>query len=145
MTLMIPESMQKDHEELHQELRRATELPGGVGQAARKVAKILHPHFEKENEIALPEIGVARALAEGETSPDFEAAKELCDRFKTEYPRMLKEHVDIVKALDDLEKAARSDGRRRVVVFVEKLKMHAKTEEALTYPAALMIGKLLQP
>jgi len=144
MPLEIPESMKEEHEELHEELKKATEVPGEIGQAARKVAQILHPHFEKENELALPEIGVARELAEGKISPDFTAAKELCNRFSLEYPKMLQEHVDIVKALDELEKAAKTARKRNVVEFARKLKLHAETEEALTYPAALMIGKLLK-
>ncbi len=144
MPLMIPESMKEEHEELHQELRKATEMTGKVGQAAKKVVQILHPHFEKENELALPEIGVARELAEGKTSQDFAAAKKLCDRFSAEYPNMLEEHVVIVKACDELEKAAKSARKRSVVEFTKKLKLHAKTEEALTYPAALLIGKLLK-
>ncbi len=136
--------MKEEHEELHQELKEATEIPGKVGQAAKKVAQILHPHFEKENELALPEIGVARELAEGKTSPDFAAAKKLCDKFSAEYPKMLEEHVGIVNALEELEKAAKTAGKRDVVEFTKKLKLHAKTEEALTYPAAIMIGKLLK-
>ena len=88
--------MKEEHEELHQELKKATEMPGIVGQAAKKVAQILHPHFEKENEVALPEISVARERAEGKTSPNFAAAKKLCDRFSAEYPKMLEDHVNIV-------------------------------------------------
>src|SRR5512139_1792825 len=134
MPLVIPESMKEEHEELHQELRKATEMLGKVDQAARKVAQILDPHFEKENELALPEIGVARELAEGKTSPDFAAAKKLCDKFSMEYSKMLEEHVDIVKALDELEKAAKTARKRSVVEFTKRLKLHARTEEALTYP-----------
>jgi hypothetical protein len=39
---------------------------------------------------------------------------------------------------------AKTARKRNVVEFTKKLKLHAKTEEALTYPAALMIGKLLK-
>jgi signal recognition particle subunit SEC65 len=31
-----------------------------------------------------------------------------------------------------------------VIEFARKLKMHAKTEEDLSYPAVLMVGKLLK-
>ena len=53
MPLMIPKSMEEEHEELHEELRKAMKVPGKVGQAAKKVAEVLHPHFEKENELNL--------------------------------------------------------------------------------------------
>lgn len=136
--------MKEEHEELHGELRKATKMPGAVGKAAKQVAQVLHPHFERENELALPVIGIARELAEGKTSPDFSGALELFEKFKLEYEKMLQEHAEIVKALDELEKAAKKAKKTAVVDFVRKLKLHARTEEDLTYPAVLMAGKLLE-
>lgn len=126
-------------------MRKATRMPGKVGKAAKQVAQVLHPHFERENELALPVIGIARELAEDKASADFPKALELSEKFKAEYARMLQEHVEIVKALDELEKAARKAKKGAVIDFVRKLKLHAKTEEDLTYPAVLMAGKLVKP
>ena len=136
--------MEEEHEELHAELAKATKMWGKVGEAAKKVAEVLHPHFEKENEIALPVVGVARELAEGKTSPDFDKALELNDRFKAEYEKMLQEHLEIVRTLDSLGKIAKTYKKKDVLEFVRKLKNHAKIEEDLTYPAVLMVGKLLK-
>ena len=136
-------TMEEEHEELHQELRKITKMRGKIGGAAVRVAEVLHPHFERENELALPVIGVARELAEGKSSPDFPKALELADKFKAEYQRMLQDHVEIVRALDELEKAARRAKKQAVIRFTRKLKAHARTEEDLTYPAVLMTGKLL--
>ena len=136
--------MEEEHEELHAELAKATKIRGKVGDAAKRVAEVLHPHFENENEFALPVIGVARELVEGKTSPDFDKALELHDRFKAEYEKMLQEHVEIVKTLDLLGNVAKTCKKKDVVEFVRKLKNHAKIEEDLTYPAVLMVGKLLK-
>lgn len=144
MPLKIPEAMEQEHEELHEALRKATRIPGKVGKAARKVAEVLHPHFVRENELALPVIGIARELAEEKTSADFPKALELFEKFKPEYEKMLAEHVEIVKALDELEKAAKKAKKAALINFARKLKLHAKTEEDLTYPAVLMVGKLLK-
>jgi uncharacterized protein YbjQ (UPF0145 family) len=135
--------MEEEHEELHQELRKITKMRGKIGGAAVRVAEVLHPHFERENELALPVIGVTRELVEGKSSPDFPKALELADKFKVEYQKMLQEHVEIVKALDELEKVARRARKQAVIRFARKLKAHARTEEDLTYPAVLMTGKLL--
>ena len=43
----IPESMRLEHAEIHDELVRATKLPGRIGDAARELATILHPHFHR--------------------------------------------------------------------------------------------------
>ena len=142
--LGIPETMMEEHEELHKELKKATKIPGSVGKAARQVAQVLHPHFEKENELALPIIGVARELGEGRSSDDFAKAAELFARFQPEYENMLNEHVEIVAALKTLEAAARKAKKKAVLEFAHKLKLHAKIEEDLTYPAVLMAGRLLR-
>ena len=144
MPMEIPEAMKEEHEEFHKELAKATKIQGNVGEAAKRVALVLHPHFEKENELALPVIGLARELAEGKTSPDFPKALKLCETFKREYEKMLQEHVEIVKALDELKKVAKTANEKDVIEFTKKLKLHAQTEEDLTYPAVLMIGKLLK-
>jgi putative N-acetylmannosamine-6-phosphate epimerase len=144
MPLGIPDAMSEEHEELHAELAKATKIGGKVGKAARHVAELLHPHFERENELALPVIGVTRELAQDETSPDFAKALQLADKFKDEYEKLLQEHAEIVKALDGLEKAANAAKKRAASEFVKKLKLHAKTEEDLTYPAVLMAGILLR-
>lgn len=144
MTVGIPEAMAEEHKELHRDLKKATTARGEVGKAAKEVAKVLHPHFERENELALPVIGVATEVAEGKTPPDASIALKLTEIFKVEYEKMLQEHVEIVKALEVLERAARKAKKRDVIEFTRKLKLHAKTEEDLTYPAVLMVGKLLQ-
>lgn len=145
MPLGIPEAMEQEHQELHEELRNLIKIPGEVGRAAKHVAEVLHPHFERENELALPVVGVIRELAEGKASTDFPKAIELSQKFRAEYEAMLREHGEIVKALEQLEKTGKKARRPAAVDFVRKLKLHAKTEEDLTYPAVLMAAKLLQP
>ncbi len=144
MPIGIPESMQEEHEELHKELRRATKMPGEVGKAAQRVAEVLHPHFERENELALPVIGIARELAEGKEPSDSANALKLHDQFRKEYRQMLREHEEILEALEVLSKAAKKSHKREVVEFTRKLAIHAQVEEALTYPAVLLIGRILK-
>jgi len=144
MPLEIPEAMNEEHEELHAQLTRATKMSGKVGTAAKEVAAVLHPHFEKENELALPVVGLAREIAESKVAADSAKALEQCDKFRLEYEKMLQEHAEIVKTLDKLESVARKAGKRSVVEFAQKLRTHAKIEEDLTYPAVLMVGKLLR-
>jgi hypothetical protein len=136
--------MREEYEELHGELRKATRIPGSVGKAAKHVAELLHPHFEKENELALPIIGVTRELGEGKSSSDFQKALELFERFKPEYENMLKEHAAIVDALARLEATAKKAKKQTVLKFAQKLRSHARLEEELTYPAVLMAGRLLK-
>ncbi|HEX2825853.1 MAG TPA: hypothetical protein VHP37_05875 [Burkholderiales bacterium] len=45
MELAIPLPLTLEHEELHEQLRKATRESGAVGEAARAVAKVLHPRM----------------------------------------------------------------------------------------------------
>jgi hypothetical protein len=47
-------------------------------------------------------------------------------------------------SLDNLMEVARNENQAQVVEFAEKLKLHAKTEEEVTYPTALLIGEYLK-
>jgi hypothetical protein len=55
MDIRIPTPLKVEHEELHAELVALTKAPGKVGEAARRVATLLHPHFVKEEEAARAE------------------------------------------------------------------------------------------
>ena len=64
--IRIPESLTQEHREIHAALLRATRLRGPVGAAARNLAKVLDPHFAREEQIALPPLGLLAPLARGD-------------------------------------------------------------------------------
>lgn len=144
MKFTIPQPLQNEHEALHERLRQATEVGGEVGEAARTVARLMHPHFVKEDEIALPPLGLLVALARGEIDAEMAAVLELTDRLEAELPQMLAEHRGIVDALTRLREAAGRAGRDDVVAFAEALVEHAQTEEAVMYPAAILVGQVVR-
>jgi hypothetical protein len=144
VTLKSPESLKREHAELHAELLRATRAGGETGKAAKAVARLLHAHFEKEEQYALPPLGLLPALAEGKVTPEMAGVLESTDRLKAELPQMLKEHEEIVGALNRLAKAAKDEDKTEYVHFAEKLKLHAQTEEQVMYPAAVLVGEYLK-
>jgi hypothetical protein len=144
MDLEIPSSLKAEHEELHEELVRATRAGGKTGEAAQVVAKVLHPHFVKEEQLAMPPLGLLGALAAGQMPPKAEEIVKLTDNLKKELPAMLKEHGNIVVALDALANAAQEENNQAAQQFAEKLKQHAKTEEEVLYPAAILVGEYIK-
>lgn len=130
--------------ELHAELAKATKAGGTTGEAAKNVAKVLHPHFLKEEEYALPPLGLLAILAVGQTSTDMKAAVNMTNRLKANLEHMLFEHKEIVGALKDLTDAARNEGKDEFVHFADKLTLHAQTEEEVLYPASILIGEYLK-
>jgi len=128
MEFKIPHPLKAEHEELHAELVKATKEGGKIGEAARAVAKLLHPHFVKEEEYALPPLGLLSAIAEGHVRPEMEGVFPMTDRLKTELAQMLGEHKEIVGALDNLAEAAKKQKKTEYARFAEKLILHARTE-----------------
>jgi hypothetical protein len=140
----IPESLKAEHEELHSELVKATAAGGRVGEAAKEVARLLHPHFVKEEEYAMPALGLLPLLAEGKITPDMAKALTMTDKLKADLPEMLNEHKAIVGALERLIVAAKAENKLEHAHFAEKLKLHAQTEEDVLYPASILIGEYLK-
>jgi hypothetical protein len=141
MKFTIPAPLQQEHEALHDDLRRATQEAGEVGEAAKALARLMHPHFLKEDEIALPPLGLLGALARGEVSDEMAEVLTLTDRLEAEFPAMLEEHKAIVAALQRLREAADRAGRREIAAFADQLVQHARNEEEVMYPAAVLVGR----
>jgi hypothetical protein len=125
-------------------LRNATKEPGEIGDAAKAVAKLMHPHFIKEEEYALPPLGLLRDLAQGKVSPDMKEVLGLTNRLKAELGQMLEEHKSIVAALEVLSIAAKKANKVEYVEFAKALTLHAQTEEEVSYPTAILIGEYIR-
>ncbi len=94
----LPKVLQLAHEDLHEEMVKATLLGGETGTAAKAVVKVLFPHVLVEKEFALPPLTLLPRLAKGEISPDVERVLRRTEVMKTEFPRMLEDHKLIVEA-----------------------------------------------
>jgi hypothetical protein len=144
MDFKIPDPMKAEHEELHHELEKTIHYGGRVGDAAQQVADALHVHFEKEEEYALPPLGLLPDLAAGRVRPEMAQVLTMTDMLKAELPHMLEEHQTIVEALRNLIDVSTAEGKSEAVTFAQKLMLHAQTEEEVSYPAAILIGEYLK-
>lgn len=142
--IRIPESLRAEHAEIHAQLERATRARGGVGVAARALAALLQPHFVREEQIALPPLGLLAPLARGERGSALRSVLPMTDSLRAELPRMLEEHRAIRAATLRLGQAARTAGNAPVERLAEKLALHARSEEEIFYPAAVLVGDLVR-
>ena len=140
----IPESIREEHEEIRGELASATKLAGRTGLAARALAALLQPHFNREEQIALPPLSLLGPLSRNERVASPAVVLAMTDSLRRELPRMLREHVAIRTATQRLATAAQSEGQTMVVRFADKLSAHARNEEELLYPAAIVVGDLMR-
>lgn len=140
----IPASMREEHHEIHTALVRATQKPGRVGEAARELARVLDPHFAREEQIALPPLGLLQPLANGEFDPSMSDVLAMTDALERELPQMLREHEEIALAARRLETVAGEERDLDVQELARDLLAHAKGEEVLFYPAAILVGEVVR-
>jgi hypothetical protein len=122
----------------------ATKAPGSVGEAARELAQVLHPHFVREEEIALPPLGLLAPLAAGEFSPEMQSVLPMTDALRKELPQMLREHVQIAAATRRLVQVSTEAGHQQAEALARELLAHAKSEEEVFYPAAILVGEVVR-
>ena len=144
MKLTAPSAMIAEHQELHADLANAIKSGGRTAEAAKAVGKALHEHFLREEEFAIPPLSLLVPLAKGEFSGDMAEVLAMTDKLEAELPKMLEEHKAVVKALAVLADAACDEAKPEVEKFAERLQLHAQTEEQLSYPAAILVGKYVR-
>lgn len=138
-----PPSIAAEHRELHEVLAKAAQEGGELGRAARELEKALAPHFKREEEIATPPLGLLPSLAKGEATTEMRAVLPMTTALEKELPQMLREHAVIRAAVQKLRAAAVAAKRSEYVRFSDHLAAHAKQEEEILYPAAILVGRYL--
>ena len=138
-----PASISAEHRELHETLERASKEPGELGEAARALEAVLGPHFKREEEIATPPLSLLEPLARGPVTEQMREVLPMTTALERELPRMLTEHKAVGGARERFEKAAQAAGREDYVEFARGLAAHAKTEEEILYPAAILVGRYI--
>ncbi len=144
MLVAMPESLKAEHEDLRADVEYAIRIGGRIGEAARVLESLLRPHFRREDENVLLALGLMQSVAQGKVAPAMHEVVVMVERLKTELPEMLVEHDQIRKALERLGKAATEEGSPRVAYFAAKLLRHARMEEEVLYPAAIVLGEYLK-
>jgi hypothetical protein len=144
MRIAIPPSLVLEHAELHDFLMVAENEPGALGEAMRRVARLLEPHMRKEEAFAMPPLGLLARLARGECHADMLEVLAHTDWLRNNLQILLSEHHVIRAAAEQFLAAARAEGRGDCLQFAEKLMHHLRLEEEVMYPAAVVLGEYLK-
>jgi hypothetical protein len=68
----------------------------------------------------------------------------MTEALRRELPRMLQEHQAMAAAARRLEAAAHEERNAAAEELARRLQAHARTEEELLYPAAVLVGDLVR-
>ena len=95
-------------------------------------------------QIALPPLSMLAPLARGERVATSSWLLPMTDSLRRELPRMLREHEAIRAATKRLAEAARAERQTSAARLAETLALHARSEEEILYPAAILVGDLVR-
>lgn len=68
----------------------------------------------------------------------------MTDKLKADLPDMLEEHKSIVASLKNLMDVAKKENKMEYAGIADKLMLHAKNEEEVLYPTAILVGEYLK-
>ena len=144
--LETPKSIRDVHEGLHSALVEGTKMPGRIGTTARALEALLEPHWVREEQMAMPPLGLLAPLAAGKriADADMTAARSMSDTLRREMPAMLKEHMQNRAAIDAFRQAAAAERSVKFQQLADALTQHAQSEEDIFYPAAVLVGDVLR-
>jgi hypothetical protein len=140
----MPDSLRMEHEQLRADLDQAIRIGGRIGEAAQALQSVLRPHFRREDDNVFLGLGLLHSVAQGKIAPGMYELIVKAEQLKKELPEMLAEHDQIRKALERLGQEATKEGRPQVAYFAAKLLHHARMEEEILYPAAIVLGEYLK-
>jgi hypothetical protein len=126
-----PRTMEIEHAELHAKLRKGTAEKGSIKKAAKRLVSVMHPHFVKKEDFALPPLGLLPSLSKGKVTQDMKGILLMTDKLKVQLNQMLKEHEEILTALEKLTASAKKENKLEYLRFAERLTLYAQTEEDL--------------
>lgn len=142
MPLSPPASIEREHAEMWKLLLEVQHISGKTGSVAERLAKGLKSHIDKEETLALPLLGLLQDIVKGKLSKTTaRRAAKIYAQFEKEYAGMLQGHREIDRFLIRLRIVGAEEGHLTAIRFADFLERHAREEEDVFYPAALLAGR----
>lgn len=139
-----PKALLDGHKKLFNDIEYIISLGGSIGENAKLLVDIARPHFKKEEEYALPPLGILSALSEQNWELESAAATKMAETLEARLLEMKKDHGVIRKILENLKSHAEKENNQKVSQFVDDLKLHIEVEEQVLYPTTILIGTYLK-
>lgn len=134
-----PNSLLHQHESL---LTKAALLPANGDSSAVNLRELLEYHFSEEEQYVFPVLNILPVLASGKMPEDSVIIAGLVKRFKSNSAKLLAEHQMIMKLMQELR--AKFSGDTSLPELEAALSQHARLEEEILFPAAVVAGDYLE-
>lgn len=140
--LKTPKLLDDEHEELMGTLRKIGDRKNSTGKAVKELLRILEPHFEKEERVAMPLLGALPLLTSESRIENLKEIAGFREPLLQEYQSMFREHKSLTPLIERALSEARKERINDAVEVLEMLVHHVRIEEDILYPAALVAGTL---
>ncbi len=140
----VPGSIKEEYENLYQSLKNAAIVPGQVGEAAKDAFRLVQPHYEKDQEFALPPLKYLTTIADEKLTGEIEKIHNMSSRLKRQLPQMRLELDGITMALEKLASVALKEDKREYHTMSRNFIRFMESEDQILYPATVLIGDLIK-
>ena len=144
MQLKVPKAIIHGHGNLMEELHEVIAIGGRIGEKGRQLRDEMVPHFKKEEEYALPPLGLLMAFSEQNWEINSQEAIKMADNLQLKLEEMRDDHASIRKFLHELKVIGDEEHNFVVKMFVKSLTLHMELEDEVLYPATILIGNYLK-
>ena len=141
---VVPSSIKAEHEYLLEKIQKITLFQDSTGRAAVKLGDLMQHHFKEEEDFVLPQLGLLPLLADGKLPGQSKEVIQICEQLKSQLTHLNVEHQLIKAFMDELMQAAAVDNHPEIIELEKELQKHAKTEEEVFFPAAILVGEYLK-
>lgn len=140
----VPASLKEDHTCLLEKLQRIALFQDSSGLAAKKLKNLMQHHFQEEEDYVLSPLGLLPMLASGKIPEQSEDVIKLTEKFKTQLTHMNIEHQMIKAYMEEMKLADKDKNHPEIIEFETEVHKHAKSEEDVFFPAAILVGDFLK-
>lgn len=144
MKLKVPKSVIHGHANLVLEMNEVISIDGRIGEKARQLRDTMVPHFKKEEEYALPPLGLLLAFTEQNWEINSEEAIKMAESLESRLSEMKDDHKAIIEVVNQLKAIGEEEGNFIVKMFVKDITLHMELEDEVLYPATILIGNYLK-
>lgn len=140
----VPAAIAAEHDEIRDALASVAREPSRLGEVASTLAIVMEDHLDREEAYALPPLALLSALARGEAYEEMRDILPITDALAVEIPALVDQHRIITKAARELRATAQAEDRPEIERLAQQIMRHVQVEEQINYPAALLVGAIVE-
>ena len=140
----VNQFIKEEHEHLLEQMEKLVQTKDSTRQVAKRILELMRHHFQEEEDYVLPPLRALPALASGMIPEHSSEIIRLTEKLKSQLSHINAEHQMIMVHLRELKLAVAYDSLPDVTLLEEQVHKHARAEEEVYFPAAILIGEYLK-